>query len=133
MTSPTHQLSMFLVGVLAPLVGQTSSYVKNSKSFAVFIITQAVTKKEILVSFNVVSVYLHSNRSGCPGNSSKTRRGPIPPGRTDLSVDEIVGLLTLRLDATFLSFWGEGLPTSTWYCNGIPGVRSDCEPCNGGC
>ena len=56
-TFPTYQLSKFLNGVLGPLVGQTSFYVKNSKSFAEFITTQALTKEEIMVSFDVVSLF----------------------------------------------------------------------------
>ena len=36
-TSHTYQLSKFLVSVLAPLVGRTSTYVRNSNSHAEFI------------------------------------------------------------------------------------------------
>ena len=53
--SPAYQLSKFLSGVL--VVGQISSYVKNSKSFAEFIATQTLTKEEILISFDVLSLF----------------------------------------------------------------------------
>ena len=39
-SSPTYQLSKFLASILAPLVGRTSSYVRNSKSFVDFITTR---------------------------------------------------------------------------------------------
>ena len=55
-TFPTYQLSKFLIGVLGPLVGQTSSYVKNSKFFD-FITMQGLTKEEIMVFFDVVSLF----------------------------------------------------------------------------
>ena len=107
-TSPTYQLSKFLVGLLAPLVGQTSSYVKNSKSFAEFITTQALMEEEILVSFDVVSLFI-CIPTGLAVQVAhwKLEEDPSLPGRTDLSVDDIVGLLNLCLDATFLSFRGK--------------------------
>ena len=107
-TSPTYQLSKFLVGVLAPLVGQTSSYVKNSKSFAEFITTQALTTQETLVSFDVVSLFTCIPTGlAVQVARQKLEEDPSLPERTDLSVDNIVGLLNLYLDATFLSFRGK--------------------------
>ena len=106
-TSPTYQLSKFLNGVLAPVVGQTSSYVKNSKAFAEFIATQALTKKEILVSFDVVSLFTCiPTYLAVQVARRRLEDDPSIPGRMDLSVNDIVGLLTLCLNATFLSFRG---------------------------
>ena len=118
MTSSTYQLSMFLASILAPLVGWTSSYVKNSKSFVEFIVTQALAK-EILVSF-----HLDSNRSGCPGSPSKTRRGPIHSRENGL-VCRLHRVSINLVPGCYLStFWGEGLLTSTWYCEkSIVGVN----------
>ena len=80
--SPAYQLSTFLSGVL--VVGQTSSYVKNSKSFAEFIATQALTKEEILISFEVLSLFTCiPTWPGCPGSLSGARRGPIPPRKNE--------------------------------------------------
>ena len=44
---------------------------------------------------------------GCPGSSSETRRGPISPWKNGPSLDDILGLLSLCLDSTFLSFRGK--------------------------
>ena len=56
-SSLTYQLSKFLTGLLVPVVGQTSSYVQNSRSFAEFIAMQTLAEDEILVSFDVTSLF----------------------------------------------------------------------------
>ena len=80
---------------------------KNSKSFAEYITTQALTTEEILVSFDVVSLFTCIPTGlAVQVARRKLEDDPSLPGRTDLSVDDIVGLLNLCLDATFLSFRG---------------------------
>ncbi len=56
LNSPTYELSKHLVSILSPLVGKTTSHVKNSAEFASFIAGQTVGSKMILVSFDVVSL-----------------------------------------------------------------------------
>ena len=53
---PSYQLSKYLAHILVPLVGNSDSYVVNSKEFASFIWTQNLVD-EILVSFDVVSLF----------------------------------------------------------------------------
>ena len=81
---------------------------KNSKAFAEFIMMQALTNEEILVCFDVVSLFT-CIPTGLAVQVARQRleKDPSLPGRTDLSVDDFVGLLTLCLDATFLSFRGK--------------------------
>jgi len=55
--SPSYQLSKHLVHLLAPLVGKTSSFIKNSTDFAAFISDQTIAEETILVSFDVVSLF----------------------------------------------------------------------------
>ena len=81
---------------------------KNSKSFAEFITTQALMEEEILVSFDVVSLFICIPTGlGVQVARWKLEEDPSLPGRTDLSVDDIVSVLNLCLDATFLSFRGK--------------------------
>ena len=67
-----------------------------------------MAEDEILVSFDIVSLF-----TCIPiGLAVQVARRRLEsdlflPERTDLSVDDIVGLLSLFLDATFLSFRGK--------------------------
>ena len=57
-SSLTYQLSKFLVGLLAPIVGQTSYHVQNSV-FCRFISTQVLAEEQILVSFHMMFLWSH--------------------------------------------------------------------------
>ena len=54
---PTYQLSKYLSQILFPLVSISESHVVNSEEFASFIQTQKLTGREILASFDVVSLF----------------------------------------------------------------------------
>ena len=45
-----------MADLLAPVVGQTTSHVRNSKDFARFISKQTLTEDEVMVSFDIVSL-----------------------------------------------------------------------------
>lgn len=52
-------------------------------------------------------LYLHTHRSGCPNSlPGRLEDGPSLPERTELSVDTIVGLLTMYLDTALVSLKG---------------------------
>ena len=55
-SSPTYQLSKHLVTILSPLLGATSSTVRNSKDFVSFVCSINLDE-EVLVSFDVVSLF----------------------------------------------------------------------------
>ena len=55
--SPTYQLSKHLSQLLSPLVGRSPSAVRNSKEFATFITGQSLSDDEVLVSFDIVSLF----------------------------------------------------------------------------
>ena len=55
--SPTHQLARELVRILNPLQGKTDSYVKNSTDFAQCISQLSLRESDIMVSFDVVSLF----------------------------------------------------------------------------
>ena len=56
-SSPTYQLAKFLSKTLKPLVGNTSSYVKDSTHFVKGIKDLHVEDNDLLISFDVVSLY----------------------------------------------------------------------------
>ena len=107
-SSPTYHLSKFLADLLQPVVGKTSSHVKNTREFVDFIRSERLTSEETKISFDVVSLFtcvptdlaVQVARRRLDNDASL-------PERTSLSVDDIINLLTLCLDATFLTFRGK--------------------------
>ena len=55
--SPTYQLSKHLTRILSPLIGNTDSSVLNSVELSTFIHLKTVREDEVLVSFDVVSLF----------------------------------------------------------------------------
>ena len=56
-SSPTYQLSKFLTSLLSPIVGLSDHHVRNSQHFVQCVNTQKLRDIEVLVSFNVVSLF----------------------------------------------------------------------------
>ena len=101
-SSPTYSLSKHLVSILSPLVGNSERHVCNSTNFAKFITTQTLEEDEVLVSFDVVSLF-----TKIPTNLAfqvarqRLQEDSSLPERTSLTPSEIVSLLELCLNATF--------------------------------
>ena len=93
--------------ILSPLVGNSFSYVKNSKQFESFISTQKIDINSILVSFDVVSLFtsipidraIEVARKRLLADDSLEER-------TYLTVDEVCKLLEFCLGATYLAYKG---------------------------
>ena len=104
-SSPTYR---FLANLLAPVVGQSCSHVRNSKDFAEFISQQALREDEIMVSFDVVSLFTCVPTDlAVQIARGRLEKDPTVPERTELLVDDTVNLLTLCLNATFLEIRGK--------------------------
>lgn len=57
MGSPTYNLASFLTKLISPLVGKIESFVKDSTNFVQFIKDTKLESNNILVSFDVVSLF----------------------------------------------------------------------------
>ena len=90
---------------LSSLIGHSSSAVRNSNEFARFIIEQSIEEDEVLVSFDVVSLF-----TNIPTNLAveiarrRLENGNTLEERTGMNVEEIVSLLELCLNATYFTF-----------------------------
>jgi hypothetical protein len=93
--SPTYQLAKYLANKLKPLVGNTSSFVKDSSFFVNKIKNIKVDKDDILVSFDVVSLFTKIPIDG----AINVIRNITDPGTANL--------IELCLKSTFFSFQGD--------------------------
>ena len=132
--SPSYQLSKHLAQILAPLVGNSESHVTNSSQFVSFIQTQKLAQEDILVSFDVVSLFtcvpvelavvVAQCRLSCDEHL---------PDHTSLSVQEIVRLLSFCLSATYLSFRGKHYQQIFGTAMGSPCLCDSGQPGYGRC
>ena len=104
-TSPTYQLSKHLSSLLSPFVGKTLSYVCNSREFAQFIINQELEDDEVLISFDVVSLFTRVPID-LPLKVVRDRleHDETLHKCTYLDSEKIICLLDLCLNATYLQF-----------------------------
>ena len=92
---PTYLLAKFLAAKLRPLVGHTKSFVKDSASFIDDLKRIKLEPEDILVSFDVVSLY-----TCIPINEAMAVINRL----TD---PDTAKLVELCLTSTFFSFEGE--------------------------
>ena len=91
--SPTYKLAKHIVSIITPLVGQTSSFVKDSRHF-VRIVRGEIRTEEKLVSFDVESLF-----TNVPVEESimiirgRLQQDTTVEERTSLSRNTIVDLL----------------------------------------
>jgi len=103
--SPSYQLSKHLAHILSPLVGNTPSHVKNSTKFAEFISQQSVAPGEILLSFDVVSLFTNVQvELACRVAEERLSTDETLGDLTSLSSDQILSLLQFCLNETYLAY-----------------------------
>ncbi|XP_043257984.1 uncharacterized protein LOC122400526 [Colletes gigas] len=95
--SPTHNLAKYLCRVLQPLTGNTSSHIKNSTDFVKKINNIRVLPQDILVSFDVESLFTSI---------------PIPETldiirNTNLIPSNLIPLIEHCLTSTYFTYQGE--------------------------
>ena len=113
-SSPTYALSKFLASLLSPIGDLSDSHVRNSQQCAHFITTQNVPDSEVLVSFNVVSLFTRVPTSrAIQVTRDRLMNDPSLPDRTSLAVDDICSLLQLWLEATYLALKAKYTSRST--------------------
>ena len=106
-TSPTFKLSKYLAKLLSPLVGTTSSSVRNSRDFASFVQSLTLEETEVLVSFDVISLFTRVPVGlAIQVARQRLQADDTLSDRTSLDVEEVISLLSLCLNSTFFVFRG---------------------------
>ena len=103
--SPTYKLAKELARVLSPLTGKTESFIKNSAEFANRIRKEPVTDGDMMVSFDVVSLFTRVPVDDAlrPYQFSSPRTTPLHE-RTTINADDICSLTELCLRTTYFQF-----------------------------
>ncbi|XP_022111224.1 uncharacterized protein LOC110990496 [Acanthaster planci] len=106
-SSFAYNLSKHLAGILSPLTGNTPNTVPNSIAFAEFLRAQHISSHEVLISFDVVSLFTNVPIDGaCCVALRRLEEDPELPDRTSLSPAEIVSLLEFVLRSTYFLYDG---------------------------
>ena len=92
--SPTYDLEKYLAGILKPLVGNTSSFIKDSSSFVKMISNLTLEPEDIMVSFDVFSL------------STKISIDDAVDAFKKVTNPDITKLIEVCLRSTFFSFLG---------------------------
>ena len=107
-SSLSYQLSKHLTKILAPLIGNSDSHVLNSAEFSSFIVLKTLSPDEILVLFDVVSLFTNVPVSlAIDVARRRLQADDSLPSRTNLNVLELTQLLEFCHSATYLSFRGQ--------------------------
>ena len=97
--SPTYSIAKFVTSIISPLVGKTSSFVRNSTHFKDMIMEEIIDKNEIMVSFDVKSLFtnvpiddaIRIARNKLQADESLVEHSALSP-------DEVVKLLEICLN-----------------------------------
>lgn len=106
--SPTYELTKYVASILAPLVGKTSSYIKDSNQFVNFIKNTTLDPEDKMVSFDVVQGF-----------------AKIPLDEAIQVIKEVANPQTAKLAeiclrSTFFSFHGEIFEQTSGVAMGSP-------------
>ena len=105
--SPTYNVSRYLARVLSPVVGNTDNTVKNSQHFAEFIRGQTLDADQMLVSFDVVSLFTKIPVDlAIKVPTNRLRYDDSLWQRTSLPLEDITDLLSFCLNTTQFVFEG---------------------------
>ena len=107
--SPTYNLSKFISSVISPLSGQGDSFVKDSKHFVDEIKDFRLSPDEILVSFDVKSLFTNIpiDEAVRVIFEKMNENEDLVSDRTSLTTDRIADLLELCLRSTYFMYQGE--------------------------
>ena len=99
--SPTYVLAKYLAEILKPVVGKSEHHVVNSKKFVTKMEQIRLSENDILVSFDVVSLFTNVPvEEACIIAKERLLLDSTLPQRTNFSPENIYDLLKLCLTTT---------------------------------
>ncbi len=99
--SPTYVLAKYLAEILKPVVGKSEHHVVNSKEFVTKMEQIGLSENDILVSFDVVSLFTNVPvEEACIIAKERLLFDSTLPQRTNFSPENIYDLLKLCLTTT---------------------------------
>jgi len=102
-----YDVSAFLANVLSPLAGNSNFTVKNSTDFASTIASEEIQDHEIMVSFNVESLFTNVPIEGAvQATLQKMKNNAGLADRTTLTPVQIADLLEFVLTSTYFQYNG---------------------------
>ncbi|XP_041471892.1 uncharacterized protein LOC121421288 [Lytechinus variegatus] len=106
-SSFAYNTSKLLADILAPLVGNNQHAVRNSASFVDFLRNETVLEHEVMVSFDVVSLFTNVPvEAACDVALQRLEADANLPDRTDLSPTQVTELLRFVLKSTYFMYDG---------------------------
>jgi uncharacterized protein YajQ (UPF0234 family) len=105
--SPTYQVSKHLAGILQSLYEENGYSVKNAQAFSEFVCTQRVEKDEMVVSFDVISLFTSIPvKMAVDIVKRRLSESHNWKGCTLLTAQQVVNLLVFVLNNSFFKFQG---------------------------
>ena len=103
-----YSTSRYLADILAPLLSKTECHVQNSKDFAEAVLGLTIQDGDIFNSHDVVSLFTNTPIDDTIEIIRKRLSEDTTLGdRTNLTVDDIIGLLHFVLTTTYFQFNGQ--------------------------
>ncbi|MGL4491660.1 MAG: reverse transcriptase domain-containing protein [Tannerellaceae bacterium] len=103
--SPFHELARYLAKLIKPTTGKTESHVKNSYDFVDKIRAIQVSADEILVSFDVTSLFTNVPKEKATElTRASLQEDNTLKDRTTLSADDIVKGVTVCLNSAYFVY-----------------------------
>ena len=105
--SPTYNLAQHLAGIIAPLTGKTSSFVKNAPHFVEKVNKLKVPDSTIMVSFDVKSLFTNIPILEALHVIRRQLESDTLSSRSTMNTSSIIELLHICLTTTYFSFEGQ--------------------------
>ena len=103
--SPPHELARYLAKLLQPVTGRTGSFVRNSIEFAQKVTTITIDPEEVLVSFDVKSLFTNVSKIGALELARHALSNDSTlQARRKMTVEQLVQGMSICLDMKYFVY-----------------------------